>query len=198
MAARHGFPQREQLIRSSRSSDLIGDEAGRAFRDLGPLRRRISDCPRRSSTLRRTERGRFSRHDGVGAAGGRSSVDRDPARNGLVRQTRVIWVTHMKTTIDIADPLLRRAKQLAARRNVTLTHVIEDALRQSLKADIGRRNPQRLRTPHVSRPGATARFVLGRLEQLAVVRLRGARRVIAVDTNLLLYAHRADSPLQPG
>ena len=44
----------------------------------------------------------------------------------------MIWLTHMKTTIDIADPLLARAKRLAARRNTTLKEVVEDALREVL------------------------------------------------------------------
>lgn len=39
----------------------------------------------------------------------------------------------MKTTIDIADGLLARAKRLAARRNTTLKQVIEDALRTTLR-----------------------------------------------------------------
>jgi hypothetical protein len=41
----------------------------------------------------------------------------------------------MKTTIDIADPLLRRAKKLAAQQNTTLRTVIEDALRRALDED---------------------------------------------------------------
>jgi predicted transcriptional regulator len=40
----------------------------------------------------------------------------------------------MKTTIDIADALLTRAKRLAARRRTTLRHVIEEALREALRA----------------------------------------------------------------
>jgi hypothetical protein len=52
----------------------------------------------------------------------------------------------MKTTIDIADPLLRRAKQLAARRNTTLKQVIEEALRSLLQAENGARKPPRLQT----------------------------------------------------
>jgi hypothetical protein len=52
----------------------------------------------------------------------------------------------MKTTLDIADSLLRRAKQLAARRNITLKQVVEEALRQALQAETGRRIPQRLQT----------------------------------------------------
>lgn len=44
----------------------------------------------------------------------------------------VIWVTHMKTTIEIADGLLRQARRLAARRRTTLRAVIEDALREAI------------------------------------------------------------------
>jgi predicted transcriptional regulator len=40
----------------------------------------------------------------------------------------------MKTTIEISDPLLRRAKRLAAKRGTTLKAVIEDALRTELAA----------------------------------------------------------------
>lgn len=51
------------------------------------------------------------------------------------RVTRpVIWVTHMKTTVDLAPTLLRRAKRLAARRGTTLKAVIEDALARELDA----------------------------------------------------------------
>ena len=46
----------------------------------------------------------------------------------------MIWVSHMKTTIEISDPLLRRAKKLAAKRGTTLKAVIEDALRRELAA----------------------------------------------------------------
>jgi predicted transcriptional regulator len=46
----------------------------------------------------------------------------------------MIWVTHMKTTVEISDPLLRRAKRLAAKRGTTLKAVIEDALRTELAA----------------------------------------------------------------
>ena len=41
-------------------------------------------------------------------------------------------VTHMKTTIDIADRLLRAAKREAARRGTTLKEVVETALRSHL------------------------------------------------------------------
>lgn len=38
----------------------------------------------------------------------------------------------MKTTVDIADPILKRAKRLAAKRGTTLRIVIEEALREKL------------------------------------------------------------------
>ena len=43
-------------------------------------------------------------------------------------------VTHMKTTIDLADDLLMRAKQQARRERKTLRDVVEQALRQQLAA----------------------------------------------------------------
>ena len=41
----------------------------------------------------------------------------------------------MKTTVEIADDLLRRAKALATARNTTLRAVIEQGLRQVLRKD---------------------------------------------------------------
>lgn len=41
----------------------------------------------------------------------------------------------MKTTVDISDALLTRAKRLAARRGVTLKSVLEDALRRELASE---------------------------------------------------------------
>lgn len=39
-------------------------------------------------------------------------------------------VSNMKTTIDIAEPLLTRAKQVAASEGVTLRELVEAGLRQ--------------------------------------------------------------------
>jgi hypothetical protein len=58
----------------------------------------------------------------------------------------MIWVTHMKTTIDIADHLLKRAKQLAARRGTTLKTVVEEALRDALAEESRAKNGASLRT----------------------------------------------------
>jgi hypothetical protein len=41
-------------------------------------------------------------------------------------------VTHMKTTIDIADALLLEAKQIAAQHHVTLRELVEEGLRHTL------------------------------------------------------------------
>jgi Arc/MetJ family transcription regulator len=41
-------------------------------------------------------------------------------------------VTHMKTTIDIADDLLEKAKRRARREKKTLREVVEEALRRRL------------------------------------------------------------------
>lgn len=44
----------------------------------------------------------------------------------------------MRTTIDLADHLLLRAKQLAATERTTLTAILEDSLRAYLAAAPGR------------------------------------------------------------
>lgn len=44
----------------------------------------------------------------------------------------VVWLTHMKTTLDLDDRLLERAKRLAAEQGTTLRAIVEDALRARL------------------------------------------------------------------
>jgi hypothetical protein len=41
--------------------------------------------------------------------------------------------THMKTTIEISTPLLRRAKRLASREGITLRSLVEEGLQKTLK-----------------------------------------------------------------
>ncbi|MBI4859497.1 MAG: DUF2191 domain-containing protein [Candidatus Riflebacteria bacterium] len=52
----------------------------------------------------------------------------------------------MKTTIDIADPVLKRAKKLAAERGTTLKVLVDTALRDLLAASRSRTRPHRLQT----------------------------------------------------
>ena len=42
-------------------------------------------------------------------------------------------VPHMKTTIDIADPLLVEAKRVAAEEGMTLRELVEQALQAALR-----------------------------------------------------------------
>jgi predicted transcriptional regulator len=48
---------------------------------------------------------------------------------------RLIWVPIVKTTIEISDGLLQRAKQLALRRKITLRELFEQALRDTLERE---------------------------------------------------------------
>lgn len=43
-------------------------------------------------------------------------------------------VTRMKTTVEISDAVLERAKALAAREGTTVRALVEDALRQLLRS----------------------------------------------------------------
>ncbi len=44
-------------------------------------------------------------------------------------------VYHMKTTIELSDPLLEKAKRLARRQNRTLREIVEESLRKLLGAE---------------------------------------------------------------
>jgi Arc/MetJ family transcription regulator len=44
----------------------------------------------------------------------------------------LVWVTHMKTTLEIDDRLLERAKRHASAHGTTLRAVVEEALRARL------------------------------------------------------------------
>lgn len=43
--------------------------------------------------------------------------------------------THMKTTIEISDDLMKKAKALAAKRHITLRAVIERGIRTTLQEE---------------------------------------------------------------
>lgn len=61
----------------------------------------------------------------------------------------MVWSSHMKTTLNLNDELLRRAKREAATRGTTLTAVVEDALRSALSEATGVREHFTLRLPTV-------------------------------------------------
>ena len=70
----------------------------------------------------------------------------------------MIWLTHMKKTIDIADPLAERLKQYAKTHGVTLREVVERAL-TLLLAETGRRKQRFvLRDASVDGQGLTREF----------------------------------------
>lgn len=54
-------------------------------------------------------------------------------------------VTHMKTTIELADGLLKDAKKLATREGTTLRAVIEAGVRMLLEARKEKKRPFKLR-----------------------------------------------------
>ena len=65
-------------------------------------------------------------------------------------------VTHMKTTIEISDAILERAKAVAAREGTTLRALVEDGLRQVLRARRG--GSFKLRDVSVDGNGLTPEF----------------------------------------
>lgn len=65
-------------------------------------------------------------------------------------------VTHMKTTIEISDAILERAKAVAAREGTTLRALVEDGLRQVLRSR--RAGAFKLRDASVDGSGLTQEF----------------------------------------
>jgi hypothetical protein len=67
-------------------------------------------------------------------------------------------VTHMKTTIDIADGLLARAKKQAASESITLKSLTEEGLQMVLR-ERARRKSKRIKPVTVSGGGLQPEFV---------------------------------------
>jgi hypothetical protein len=59
----------------------------------------------------------------------------------------LILLSHMKTTLDMDDDLMRRAKQQAAADGVTLRTFVEDALRARMLPANPKRAPFKLTLP---------------------------------------------------
>lgn len=58
----------------------------------------------------------------------------------------------VRSTLNIDDDLLRRAKELAARTGRTLTSVFEDALREVLNRSMSGASRRRVRLPFSDQP----------------------------------------------
>ncbi|MEZ5458677.1 MAG: type II toxin-antitoxin system VapB family antitoxin [Steroidobacteraceae bacterium] len=106
----------------------------------------------------------------------------------------------MKTTIEITDDLLTRAKRIAQRDGTTLRELVEDGLRRTLKereqpakrdqaaADDGRLGPAATLRQAPDSPRNLRRLRSARTQDAGPQ----AARMIAVDTNILVYAMRSD------
>jgi hypothetical protein len=81
-------------------------------------------------------------------------------------------VTHMKTTIEIATPLLERAKRLAARENTTLRELVEAGLRRVLE-ERKSRQPFVLRDARVGGKGLGPEFQEANWQQIRDAAYRG-------------------------
>ncbi|MEO8185038.1 MAG: type II toxin-antitoxin system VapB family antitoxin [Deltaproteobacteria bacterium] len=64
----------------------------------------------------------------------------------------------MKTTIELSDPLLERAKRLAARDSTSLRELVEAGLRHVLKERSGRNERFVLRDARVNGSGLSQEF----------------------------------------
>jgi Arc/MetJ family transcription regulator len=74
-------------------------------------------------------------------------------------------VTHMKTTIEIADDLLERAKRRARRENKTLREIVDEALRRQIDS-MPDEKPFRYRPHTVKGKGLQAGISEGNWEQV--------------------------------
>jgi hypothetical protein len=59
-------------------------------------------------------------------------------------------VSHMKTTIEISDPLMGEARALAAERDQTVREIVEEGLRMVIEA---KRHQKKFRVPDHSVSG---------------------------------------------
>jgi len=74
-------------------------------------------------------------------------------------------VAHMKTTIEIADSLLREAKRVAEKERTTLRALIEEGLRRALE-ERRQKPPFRLRDASYGRRGLRKDVAKGSWEHL--------------------------------
>jgi hypothetical protein len=80
--------------------------------------------------------------------------------------------THMKTTIEIAEPLLRRAKRVAQAEGRTLRELVEEGLRAAL-ARRASSTPFRLRDASVGGKGLQTGAAEASWEELRALAYEG-------------------------
>ena len=98
-----------------------------------------------------------------------------PARDGRHPTIRCDIVAHMKTTIEIAEPVLEEARRLARREGVTLRALVEEGLRTVI-AERAERRRFRLRKASFRGRGLQKGIVEGRWDAVrdAVYEGRGS------------------------
>lgn len=124
---------------------------------------------------------------------------------------------HMKNTIELSDPLFKSAKQLAKQSRTTLRALVEEGLRRVL-AESPAKAPSAFKLQNASVHGKAMLITDPRQWQAMEAEHVAARArlipelnptinlalnpaylctcipsMIAVDTNILVYAHRAES-----
>jgi hypothetical protein len=79
---------------------------------------------------------------------------------------------HVKTTVEISDPLLREVRKLAAREGVTLRTLVERGLHRVV-AETNQSEPFKLRRASVKGKGLHAELADASWEQLRDLAYRG-------------------------
>ncbi|MGQ9688640.1 MAG: hypothetical protein ACUVXF_07650 [Desulfobaccales bacterium] len=102
----------------------------------------------------------------------------------------------MKITTDIAATLLEKARQPAACGGKMIKPLLEEGLGKVLPECQRAVGGFQLKKASCKGQGLQPKSRRRLLGAPAGVGLRGAGRMIAVDTNILVYAHREDSPWQ--
>ena len=75
-------------------------------------------------------------------------------------------VTHMKTTVEIADALLEDAKRVAAKEGITLRALVEDGLRKTLAERASQRSGFKLKDGSFRGGGVQPGIDLSNWEQM--------------------------------
>lgn len=116
--------------------------------------------------------GKERRHGPISTAGARERVRSGGTGGaaGLITHSSCCSMgTHMKTTIEIADPLFEEAKKLAAEQHTTLRELVEQGLRRAI-AERKQPKPFKLEDKSVDGDGPTAEWLAStRAEKRALI-----------------------------